>query len=315
MVDICFIHINEILDSNILLYINNIILLFIDYLLHYIDMLSLLQWKDIVAPDQAHSISRYKFTATFRPPYHHHDFVELFWINEGNGTHYINGKRYPLRTGDLIFIRSHDCHTFEFTGRNSIDLTNVAFPENNLAYFSERYALTDNQWFWKVNGDPDKIRLTQKQLYDFSRRADSLAQQPRTNLQLDAFLLSVFKDITEEIDPIPDTLPQWLADACRKLRCKENFELGLKRFYELANRCPEHVTRTLKENLNLTPSKYLDQVRLDYAAHQLEMTHRSILDICFDCGYSNVGLFYRKFKERFGMPPKVYRNSQRVVFA
>ena len=50
--------------------------------------------------------------------------------------------------------------------------------------------------------------------------------------------------------------------------------------------------------------------RLDKTAELLRTTHRRISDIAYDLGFSDSGLFDKRFHRRFGMTPTTYRDSQ-----
>ncbi|MEM9161357.1 MAG: helix-turn-helix domain-containing protein [Verrucomicrobiota bacterium] len=270
-----------------------------------------LRWKDFTRPGDAYHLGRAILKGNCRPDYHDHDYVEIFWINHGEATHLINDQRHSLSPGDYAFIRAADRHTFEFKGRTHIDITNLAFPISAANALRDRYFPKERKWFWAETSLPETGRLTQAQLNDFSRRSESLAQSPHTELIRDAFLLPLFRDLLQaENNPYPAPLPDWLAAACHSLQRKENFSQPVKRFYALAGRSPEHVTRTLKRCLSQTPSQFLNATRLEYAAYQLRMSSRPVLDICYDCGYSNVGYFYQRFKERYQVSPKRYRAQQ-----
>jgi AraC family cel operon transcriptional repressor len=57
----------------------------------------------------------------------------------------------------------------------------------------------------------------------------------------------------------------------------------------------------------LTPSAYINRVRMDYAARELRVTARPITDIALDCGLSNLSHFYALFRNAHGHTPRAYR--------
>jgi AraC family cel operon transcriptional repressor len=127
-------------------------------------------------------------------------------------------------------------------------------------------------------------------------------------LEIDRFLL----DVMPRLQGTPDvsgarTLPKWLGEALDKLRETRQFSDGVKALASLSARTPEHVNATLKMSLGLTATEVLNQARMDYAASQLRISTKKILEICFDSGFENLGHFYKVFKARFGMTPRSYR--------
>jgi AraC-like DNA-binding protein len=66
-----------------------------------------------------------------------------------------------------------------------------------------------------------------------------------------------------------------------------------------------------------TPSAYIQQRRLDLAAHRLarEGAQRLITDVAFDCGFSDLSSFCRAFRRRFAVAPRDYRAGRRSAAA
>jgi len=57
----------------------------------------------------------------------------------------------------------------------------------------------------------------------------------------------------------------------------------------------------------LTPSEYIDQVRIEFAAHLLRSDERSIDEVVEACGFDNNSYFYRLFKRQYGTTPRQFR--------
>jgi AraC-like DNA-binding protein len=53
----------------------------------------------------------------------------------------------------------------------------------------------------------------------------------------------------------------------------------------------------------------LDDVRMAHALNHLQTTHRRIEDIAQACGYSSASRFTTRFRQRFGLSPKVLRKA------
>jgi AraC-like DNA-binding protein len=60
--------------------------------------------------------------------------------------------------------------------------------------------------------------------------------------------------------------------------------------------------RLFRELVGSAPHQFLLQVRFQAALDML-LDGTSVTDACFDCGFSNLSLFSRQFKARFGQSP------------
>jgi AraC-like DNA-binding protein len=65
----------------------------------------------------------------------------------------------------------------------------------------------------------------------------------------------------------------------------------------------------VKDLKGVTPSKYINNMRMDMAAELLKDGEMNIKEICFKLGIPDVSYFTRLFKDRYGMPPSKYKNK------
>jgi AraC family cel operon transcriptional repressor len=282
-----------------------------DYFLCYGDIMKTLRWKDIAGPAAFHAArSSIKRGDSLR--YHGHDFAEMFWIDAGHGIHRVNGAPTPLRPGNLVFIRPRDAHGFNATGNTALRQTNIAFPRATLASLRSRYFSRKPWAFWHNEEVPPTWTVEPTLLRRFNRWADDLSAAPRESFHLERFLLNVLGELLRERDDLlPDGTPDWLAQACRAIRERENFAGGVEKFLALCGRSREHAARTVRRLLGTTPTDYVNRIRMTYARRQLEMGDEQILDIALDCGVGNLSHFYRLFREHTGVTPRAYRLAHR----
>ena len=66
--------------------------------------------------------------------------------------------------------------------------------------------------------------------------------------------------------------------------------------------------RCFRAVVGKTPSEYLCQYRLSQAALMLVHTNRSIVEICYACGFRSASYFGKLFRENCGMTPREYRS-------
>ena len=67
--------------------------------------------------------------------------------------------------------------------------------------------------------------------------------------------------------------------------------------------------RKLKKETGVTLTKYLMNLRINYAKSLLQTTSKSILEISIEVGYDSVNYFIRIFKEHTGVTPLQFRHQ------
>lgn len=70
-----------------------------------------------------------------------------------------------------------------------------------------------------------------------------------------------------------------------------------------------HLSRTFKQQIGLTPTQYLTQVRVKHAKRLLKHTRTSIQQVSDVCGFKNAAYFSQVFKTSTGFTPTQYRQS------
>jgi len=67
--------------------------------------------------------------------------------------------------------------------------------------------------------------------------------------------------------------------------------------------------RKFKELSDKTPSEYIKNVRLEFAAKLLKTTKMTVSEIIYKSGFSNKSYFYREFQKLYGSSPNDYRKK------
>lgn len=86
--------------------------------------------------------------------------------------------------------------------------------------------------------------------------------------------------------------------------------LTLQSVAEVMAVTPGHLSRTFKENMAVSFSEYLTQVRLQEVVKEFRTeTTKSITEIALDAGFTNINSFYVAFHRAFHMTPSEFRTS------
>ncbi len=246
----------------------------------------------------------------------HADFAEIFWVEEGEGLHEVNGVRERVYPGDMVLMRAKDRHGIRSAHSGGCVIVNIAFSSRTLALWKQRYFPRESGYWNSGEPMPRRLRVSRVLVQRLKGVVDALATAPRTPLELDRFLLNLFHDLNAvgHQSKEPDARPDWLRRACAQIQTPAHFIKGTQELAQLAGRSPEHVARVLKQTTGFTPSDVVNRARMEYAAAQLAVSSEDILAIAMDCGFNSLGHFYQLFKKCYGESPRKYRiKLQRTV--
>ena len=277
-------------------------------------MLEYKRWKHLAEPGQLHHLAIILFLPDRPTQLHTHDFPEIFWIERGESWHEINGQTKQLRTGDLVFIQPTDRHRLRAAGPQGFTLINLAFAPRVRADLLRRHPDAFSPLLARPGGLPYRAQLSAALMAGLRKQLAPLTSPVASWLALEHFLLGLPLLLQPPAGITLPPMPDWLQHACEEVQRPELFALGAPGLVKASRRSAEHVARTVRAVLGLTPSDYVNHVRMDHAARELRISNRSIADIALECGLSNLSHFYALFRKAHGRTPRTYRlEHQRAV--
>ncbi|WP_438482298.1 helix-turn-helix domain-containing protein [Oleiharenicola lentus] len=265
------------------------------------------RWRNLAAASHSHHLAIILFQPGRPAQYHTHDFPEVFWVERGSGVHRINGEEHSVTAGDVIFVRAEDEHVLGAADARGFTLVNLAYDPRVRSDLLRRHPETLGAIFDSKEKLPHRARLTPPT----RRELAALAADAGSRLALEHFLLGLALQAQPPRSHSAIAGPDWLQHACEQLQRPELLAQGVPGFVKVAGRSGEHVARTMRQVLGLTPSDYLNRQRMEYAARELRITDRSIASIALDCGLNNLSHFYALFRAAHGLAPRRYRQQQR----
>lgn len=240
---------------------------------------------------------------------HKHEFFEIIWIKNGDGTHIINFEEHSVTNNTIYFLPPGKIHSFHGSGIHTGFC--LSFSKNVLLYMNKDVRnLINSQIFDEYNGslsckvdEPNQYLI----LRDFQILEEEYLRFKDTNYQdinYIASLLSIFFLDTlrfchwnREIDHAP---LQYSYQTYQKFisLVEENFRIEHRvRFYtdELSVSLSS-LTNYTKLYAGLTPAKIIER-RLTLEATTLKnSTDLSLKDIAAMLGFEDVSNFNKFFK-------------------
>lgn len=130
-------------------------------------------------------------------------------------------------------------------------------------------------------------------------------------IEVKAVLFEIISNYFLNIHPFTKfeekNIPQWLFELTEQIKQNKNFVKGVPFMTELSQKSPEHLARSMKKYYGITPTEFINSLRMKNASQLLIQTDQSVMDICFENGYQNISWFNTLFKETFGVSPGEYR--------
>lgn len=260
---------------------------------------------------------RYAVNGTHAKVVHGHDFYEFFLTLNDGVLHHINGKEQILHDDMLVFIRPQDEHYFAPMGNIEPRHINLAFRMDIVdalfLYLGKRGENLKKQLL--EPSMPPVCVLTEREKRRVIESLNSFSvidpeEIEERKLYLRFFIAEVFsmfaQKLSHETNEKSD-IPSWLENACDKMCLHENFSEGLTRMVELSGKTREHLARSMQRYKNITVSAYINNLRLEYVANMLVNSDLSIVDLCYESGFSSLDYFGKQFKKKYGMAPSKFR--------
>jgi AraC-like DNA-binding protein/quercetin dioxygenase-like cupin family protein len=270
-------------------------------------------FNDFVRDDEVLHLARVTIYSRRDISLHKHDFAEIFWVENGHGTHLVNGREIKLEPGDLVMIRPDDEHTFT-SSKKGLTIMNLAFSQDTLNYLRDRYFADLNYYFWTNGFLPFTTTVDMALIRQISRRAEESFKFRNSLLSLDSLLLFIFRSIAPNEDvTVNKQIPAWLHNAMQDFCTPEQFKEGYSAFVNICEKNIDHVNRTVRKVLHKSLSDLIAELRMSFAAKQLVITNVPIKKISQDCGFNSLAHFYKTFKKVYQVTPSDYRKINQNV--
>ena len=238
-----------------------------------------------------------------------HQFTEIQYIINGTLELTVDGITEHLSKGDIAVISPFRNHSFKC----SHDAKRwILIPSNNFIadYISNESVLINGEKcsFSASNGLKSYL---DENLFDMGDKIFDLGLNKRLMLKIKALSYAILEEYTRTIPQRKTNLKNnalaniviYLSEHFKENLTRES--VGAKLGY--SSSYISHVIETIP---NMTFSKLLNSLRVEYAKNLLLGTELSMIDIALDSGFGSERSFYRIFKESTGYTPFAYKKAK-----
>lgn len=271
-----------------------------------------LKFEEFIIKNRKYYIADFKLEKDEKNIPHAHDFYEFFVVMQGEFLEKINSQEYMLEKRSVHFIKPTDIHCMVGENKNKSNiLRNIAVEKNFFENIIKEIGYDNTQQFFS----PFELDETNYEIY---KNKTNLLLQLEHSEEIYLFLIkSIISDLlifSLLNNSSCNKIPKWLQNVYNEMCIKENYIASISYMIELSGKSQEHFTREFKKYYGITPSVFLNNLRLQESALLLRTSNLKIIDIVYECGFDNVSYFNRLFKLKFGVTPREYRDSNKKIF-
>lgn len=272
-----------------------------------------LSYAKILRPGQAAHITRTLLTSERPKALHDHDFYEVFWVQNGEVRHHLDGSKETLKEGALGLVRPGQRHGVQGRGDMAL-IVSVCLHPDVVDGVLARTPELQGRLFWHAGDRPLTLARSLGQVTRLNQLALQLEQGSGDRLAAEAFAVPLLSDLLVEDRTAPETAPDWLRRACLAARDPQVFRDGAAGLVAQTGLAHSHVSRTMRRVMGQSPSEYVNALRMEHAARSLLSDSQLLPEIAEDCGIPNLSHFHKLFRAHHDCTPLQYRQRfQRAV--
>jgi len=258
---------------------------------------------------------------------HFHSAFEISLILGGRGIYQVNEKSYDFREGDIFLFSTNEIHciTEVLTGED-LHILNLQFeprfvwiPGNDtfdlryLDVFFHRSELFQHQLKHDDSRSYEIKKLLMTIDAEFQKKSDYYEMMVK-NMLLTA-LVHIRRNYREyfqnSIHPHNVRIVHQLNSVMQYIDEHIFDDLSIRMLAEKAHMSRSHFSALFCELNGISAWEYIISKRVAHAAHLLQSTEMSIMEIAMTCGFNTAANFNHAFKKQTNKSPTQYRKEMK----
>ena len=257
-------------------------------------------------------------------PDHQHDWYELVYVYNGQGTFLIDQSLYTMREGDLFLIPGGTIHHAQPDELVPVTSTALFFLPSLLPIAAGEtdaqplaaYAHASQRRHYRLSLAPEQQQTVADMLHAIQQElhARHPGYQQAVRILCLQLLLTVFReqrrDASAASPPLRVAGPAWMQESLRHIDTHPSSDLGLANLAHRASVSAAHYSRVFKQLTGMTVSDYVTAKRMQRATELLLHTDHPVKTIAELCGMASMPYFHRMFQRYLGTTPLAYKKKK-----
>lgn len=256
----------------------------------------------------------------FKYPYHFHMEYEISYISKGYGTLYAGNSINSFEDDYLVLFGSNYPHMFKSHSDfydQSPNLRTLAI----IIHFQEDF-LKEPRKFYPEFKSIDQLLINSKYgaVFDLKNN-EELREKVReiihsTGLKRIIDLIDILSLMSQSTNvsflgkqkekDILTTKDERLVKVLSKINTGYDKEIRLDEIAKIAGMNTSAFSRYFKQKTSKTLTRYINELRVNYACELLLEKRLTISQVAFECGFNNISSFNRQFRSITSYNPSDY---------
>lgn len=259
---------------------------------------------------------------SFTTSQHTHDFVEISYVGEGCGYHYVEDQVIPTKQGDLFVIPIGTSHVFRPSSPKkdkTLAVYNCIFRTEvleNWKHMLQTDSYTYNaiyspsrcpeRWLYFQDKHDTFSTMFQNMYWEYTKRSPGFDTILTVLLIQLLALLQRFelKHETEESVPF-----RMLEEVVHFIKSNYTQNITVQHVADYFFLSASHFQRLFKKSTGIPFTQYLQNVRIQKCCELLKSTDIPIYQIANQVGYQDMKFFHALFRKKTGVTPRQYRQN------
>ena len=258
--------------------------------------------------------SNAKITESNIMPPHRHRMSEIVVCLSDTGNHKIENRIYNLKRGRTFFLPESVPHQAIGSKENPAEIAFVCFDlHTDIEHFTPILhnilkELQENRQFASLNNESNEQNVKL-----ISRIFDEIDSHTPLNQTMAGALLSQltinhsrsFSSVSKPEEQ--GTHSAKIANLCSWISANYKLELSLNEAARRTGMSRSLFARNFRKHSGMSLVEFIVSVRISNAIKLLTSTNKAVDDIATECGFNNLGYFYRMFQRHTNSTPRKLR--------
>ncbi|MGT2926192.1 helix-turn-helix transcriptional regulator [Streptococcus cuniculipharyngis] len=257
--------------------------------------------------------------------FHWHQELEIQYVYEGSAQYHIDYDYFLSQAGDIILIRPNGMHSIHPLPQTShvtdtfafdLDMVGASYVDQVSLHYLQ--PLQNSQYKFLSCIKPDMAGY--QDLKDCLWQIFQLAREEgrhfelllKSKLQEFLYLLFFHRYVIRKQSKDSYRKNEQLRDLIDYINQHYASALSIGQLAEQMGYSKTHFMAIFKEQVGISCTDFIIQVRLNKASQLLLHSSESILNIAQQVGFNNLSNFNRQFKNYYHCTPRQYRQEQAI---